>query len=109
MYIFISFNIVLQHVSNSSDLWSLRSLDFFEETVNELESHIDSLLNPKQLKQKNNVPGIRKIVKPRRYRSSPSPVKKTSRRKLNTLEADSPEVIVTSIMYLILINHCNGI
>ncbi|XP_034238994.1 uncharacterized protein LOC117643916 isoform X2 [Thrips palmi] len=61
--------------------WSARSTDFFQEGLNEVESLVESLLNPEQLKQKNNIPGIRRIVKPRRYRDSPSPVKRSTRRQ----------------------------
>lgn len=98
-----------QNVDNKVVQWSLRPLEFWEELLNEVESHLESLLNPEQLKEKNNIPGVRKIVKPHRYRSSPSPVKRTSRRKPNIHSdalSSSSSYEVTITLYT-LYQECN--
>lgn len=76
-------------LTQPSWFWSLRSLDFVEERLNELETHLESMLKPDQLKQRTILPGIRKIVKPRRFRDSPSPVKRSSRRKSEIHDASA--------------------
>ncbi|KAJ1522770.1 hypothetical protein ONE63_001926 [Megalurothrips usitatus] len=75
------------HVLNSSvnkvtipvGLWSLRSFEYFDSVLMELEQHIEGLLNPSQLREKMKVPGIRKIVKPKRFTESVSPKKQPRR------------------------------
>lgn len=85
------------HVLNSSvnkvtipvGLWSLRSFEYFDSVLMELEQHIEGLLNPSQLREKMKVPGIRKIVKPKRFTESVSPKKQPrrgSRRESNEVE-----------------------
>ena len=63
-------------VNMPSGLWSLRTFEFFEKVLTEVEQHVEALLNPSQLKDKLKTPGVRKIVKPKRFWDSPSPVKK---------------------------------